>query len=322
MNQLFSARGNAAVRHPDVSPSSAAKPRVIRPAPAANDTFGNRAQRRRMRLQGLVEAVATVRLEPAMRAPFDAQMRADDAAAAGRRVTSADVLDDVVEGLSPAVVRAIVARSITGFGPLALRYTIDLAIELDTRYAARLAHQHRRAVSSAVCTDGFDAMCAQRSALATRLDEALSPAAPERAAYERMAAMPKSNLDETLASIDGLLEVAEALLVRADADATLRAFLDDQQFTRAQLGALVAPVEPVLAARDARRDAADEAQVEQLSIDVLEGRLRDQLLRVRRCVERARASGVKVTPVKLRRIRLTGATAKQDAEPEPAPTPA
>ena len=50
------------------------------------------------------------------------------------------VLADVVDGLSPAVVRAVMANTIPGFGPLALRYTLDLAVELDE--LGYVAHPH------------------------------------------------------------------------------------------------------------------------------------------------------------------------------------
>lgn len=81
----------------------------------------------------------------------------------------------------------------------------------------------------------------------------------------------------------------------------------------------------MLDARAQRREAAADAQVEQQSIDELEGRVRDQLLRARRCVERARASGVKVTAMSLTRIRASSAsTSEKTVDPpvDPAPKPA
>ncbi len=323
LNTPLSARGNTAARNLDTSPSPVAKPRVITQAHAANDTRGNRAQRRRLRLRKLSATVAKVELTASVRATFDARMNASDAAAAGRRLTTLDVLADVVDGLSPAVVRAVMDNTIPGFGPLALRYTMDLAVELDGRYALRVAHQQRQAASSVAFVVGADAVHAQRSTLAARLDDALTADAPERAALARVSTEPKDTLDQALSAIDSLVEIAELLFARAESDPGLAAFLEDQRFTRAEVDALLSPVDTVIEARDTRRDAADEAQVEQQAIDELEGRVRDQLLRVRRCVERARADGAKLTRVRLTRVRATGSakTAKEPAKPDNRPEP-
>lgn len=323
MNTPLWARGNTAARNLDTSPSPTAKPRVITQAHAANDTRGNRAQRRKVRLGRLTATVSKVVLAAPVRATFDARMSAPDAVAAGRRLTTVDVLADVVDGLSPAVVRAVMANTIPGFGPLALRYTLDLAVELDERYTLRLAHQRRQAASSAVFVAGSDAVFTQRSSLAVRLDEALTADAPERAALARVSTEPKDTLDQAIAAIDSLVEIAEALFARAESNPALSAFLSDQRFTRGEVDALLSPVDPVIEARDTRRDAADEAQVEQQAIDELEGRVRDQLLRVRRCVERARADGAKLPRVRLTRVRTTNSatSAKEPVKPDNRPEP-
>ncbi len=62
LNTPLFARGNSAARNIDTSPSPVAKPRVITQAHAANDTRGNRAQRRKLRLRKLSATVAKVEL--------------------------------------------------------------------------------------------------------------------------------------------------------------------------------------------------------------------------------------------------------------------
>lgn len=232
------------------------------------------------------------------------------------------MLADLLDGLSPAVVRAIVDQRVAGFGPLALRYTLDLATELDARHAARVAHQRRRATAAAAFAAGSEAVYAQRSALVARLDDALTADAPERAALAKIATDSHDPLDVALAALDALAELADTLLDRADDDEGLRAVLDDQQFTRTAIEALLTPVDAVIDAREERRDAADLARVEQQSIDALEGRVRDQLLRARRCVERAKAAGVKVPAMALSRLRVTSSVATEKQPDEPVnPTP-
>lgn len=320
----FYARSASAARKVDATTSSTEKSRVIQPV-AANDTRSNRAQRRKLRLHKLAQSVAKVAITPAVRATFEAQMSASDATNAGRRFTTLDVLSDVCDGLSPAIVRAVVERHIPGFGPLALRYTLDLATELDGRYSLRVAHQRRRATAAAVFVTRSESVYAQRSALAARIDDALAADAPERATFSRVATSANDSLDVALASLDTLAEIAEEIFDRADADEALGVVLADQQFTRGAIEALLAPVDSVIEAREDRRDAADEAQVEQQSIDELEGRVRDQLLRARRCVERARESGVKVPTMTLARLRVSATTSeKQPDQPvdNPTPTPA
>ena len=88
-------------------------------------------------------------------------------------------------------------------------------------------------------------------------------------------------------------------------------------FTRARIDVRVAPVMPTLDAKGAARAAADQQALVQRSIDRLEGRLRDQLLRLRRLVAQQNTDGVAVTKVRVTRTRASQRRAKADTQPQP-----
>ena len=92
---------------------------------------------------------------------------------------------------------------------------------------------------------------------------------------------------------------AREILQRGATDAVFEQYLTDKGFTEAWL-----------------------TELTQQAIDVLEGRVRDQLLRLRRAVEEARARGAALPAVPLARVRHTPTRAK-DAPPTPeSPAPA
>ncbi len=276
------------------------------------------AARVRSDVDALAMRAASVEVSPGLRARIEAQMSDADAATWGQRVATVDLLNDVLDGV-PGVIDAALAGGLTGFGPCAMRYMLDLAVQLAAHWASLVTQRRMRAVAASQKVLSVDEVLACRTELARRLDGVLRADDPERAALERAAKLPTRNIEPALSSIEAMLPTVAMVFARAEEDADERAYLDDQGFTEASMAALLAPVNAALASRDAHRGARNAVSATQQQIDRVEGRLRDQLMRLRRAVQAAREKGAILPEVRMERT-LSRAAKKSEAE-EPAPTP-
>jgi hypothetical protein len=262
---------------------------------------------------------ASVALPDAMRAHFAAQLTDDAAAKLGKRVRPPALLHDVVDYLPP-VFDAVLAGRVPGFGPAALRYTLDLAGELAAHWELRLRSAQERAEAASRKALSSGAVHACLTELARRTRDVLPADSPEREALDRAAKRDARSLDAGLEAVEETLGAVGRAFERAAKDESFAMFLDDAGFTQAAVGAIVAPVAPALAARRAHGDARVTSELTQQQIDRVEGRLRDQLLRLRARVEVARKSGAALPAVRAARVLPRPVRRKAPAASGPTPT--
>ena len=274
-------------------------------------------------LRALQASVAGHPVPEAMRPFFVAQITVEAAAREGRTLSTGDVLDDAAEALPP-VIGAVMAGQVRGFGPVEMRYTIDLAADLAQRWQLRRAYEGVRGSASAAKSVSMDTLWSARSAVFNMIASVAPAGTPERDALDKNASMKRRTLAFGLASIDSMAAQANDLLARGHHDAAFGAYLVDKGFTAEALRATITPAEPALRAREAHRVAKGASATEQQAVDVIEGRLRHQLMQLRQRVEAERARGASLPEVRLTRVRARSAstTVGETVTPPPAPTPA
>jgi len=271
-------------------------------------------------LRGLQQRVASHPVSDALRAHYLTQITAKAAARAGRRCTTGDVLADVAEGV-PRVIEAVMAGEVRRFGPYEMRFTIDLAVELTTHWSTRRHRDGVRAARYEAKVAGQDELAVCCADLYDMVSSVTPDGTPERAALERSAKDRGRSTQSALAAIGAMRTQAQEILQRGANDPAFGQYLTDKGFTEAWLAETLAPVTAVAQSGEAHGLARAQVELTQQAIDVLEGRVRDQLLRLRRRVEEARARGALLPAVPFARVRHGQARAKDaTSEPEtPAP---
>lgn len=272
----------------------------------------------------LYERVKHVPLTEELRAQLRSLMSDEEADRQGMRVTTGDLLLDVVDDV-PAVVEAVVAGEVAGFGPGALRYTCELAVELVGRWCAHVVNTMTRADASSRRRVTVDDVNECVTALARRLDGVLPSGTPEREALAAAIRQRSRSADEALAVVEALLPLVAKVFQRGAAESGYRALLHDARFTEASIATLLQPVREAVDARAAHRAARSAEATTQQQLTRLEGRLRGQLMRLRACVEAARAEGGALQEVKLTRSRVRttkkATETKRDGTQGGGPTP-
>ena len=306
------------------SPTPAGRPSVNARAAAQNDGAPDDElslrTRTAQRLAALLALVSSVELPDALRERYIALLSELDAINAGRKLRTDAVLADAA-ALSPSTVQASLERRLPGFGPTQMRYTLDLTARLQELDAGRRSGKVTYALTRAATVTRAEVLRAYRR-LYVQLDELLAPADPERNALGEVLPEGQSH-DALINALEALARVASALLDRAAKNDVLRLYCEDNGLTRATLTEILKPF-------TAEADAGAEGGADGDAIDVLEGRLADQLKRLRRVVEEARKVDPALAEVALPRTirrnkpKKQGADAKKTATPakDATPTPA
>lgn len=286
------------------SPSPGATVHVS--APAENDRTAPRLREERERLHGnitsLFERVKHVPLSDALRSQMQSLLSDEDADRQGQRVTTPNLLLDVLDDVPP-VVDAVLAGRVTGFGPAALRYTCELAVTLAVHWSERVACAKTREGASAQRSLTVDDVNLCGTELARRLEGVLPSGSPERNTLAETIARRSRSRDEALGIIEALLPLVAGVFERAVAEPAYRALLDDVHFTEPSVATLLLPVSDAIAARTAHREALSAEAATQQQLTRVEGRLRAQLARLRERVGTARTKGEMLPEVKLSRSR-------------------
>jgi hypothetical protein len=204
-------------------------------------------------IAALRSRVAHVALPDGLRAHFAAQLSDEAAAKLGHRLRTPAVLHDVVDDLPP-LLDDVLAGAVPGFGPAALRYTLDLAGALSEHWERQLRVGHARAEAASRKDFSLDAVIACHVELTRRTRDILPAESPERESLDRAAKRERRTLDVGLDAVESTLGVVARVFERAAGDSTYALFLDDAGFTSAAVASIVAPVRPAL---DARRDHGD-----------------------------------------------------------------
>ncbi|MFO0607858.1 MAG: hypothetical protein U0324_32140 [Polyangiales bacterium] len=266
--------------------------------------------------------VAHVALPDALRAHFVAQITDAAAEKLGRKVRPQTILHDLADDL-PRLVDAVLAGRVAGFGPAALRYTLDLAGELAARWEVKVRARQEQAEAKSRRSLSEDAVHTCLTALVRRTRDVLPATTGEREALDAAAKRGGRTLDAGLEAVEQTLVAVGRAFERAAKDPAYAAFLADANYTPAAVAAIVAPVEPALRARRDHGDAQELGAQMKREIDVLEGRLRDQLLRLRARVTEARKGDRALPEVKAARLLSRPRTKKAApaGEPKPAKAP-
>ena len=269
-------------------------------------------------IASLQSRAAQVALPDGLRAHFVAQLSDEAAAKLGKALRTPTVLHDVVDDLPP-LVDAVLAGRVPGFGPAALRYTVDLAGELSAHWGQRLTLGHVRAEAASRKALSVDAVVSCHVELTRRTRDVLPADASEREALDRAAKREARTLDAALDAVESTLGVVARVFERAAGDGSYALFLDDAGYTQPAVAAIVAPVRPALDARREHGAARRTSELTQQQIDRLEGRLRDQLLRLRTRVAAARKEGAALPEVHAARVLARPAKRKAAAPADGAP---
>lgn len=300
------------------SPASAGRASVNARAAAQNDGAPDDElslrTRTAQRLAALLALVSSVELPDALRERYLALLSELDAINAGRKLRTDAVLADAA-ALSPSTVQASLDRRLPGFGPTQMRYTIDLTAQLQGLDAGRRSGKVTYALTRAATVTRAEVLRAYRR-LFVQLDELLGPEDPERGALGEVVPEGQSH-DALINALEALARVASALLDRAAKDDVLRLYCEDNGLTRATLTAILKPF-------TAEAEPGAEGGADGDAIDALEGRLADQLKRLRRVVEEARKVDPTLAEVALPRTIRRNKPKKQgpDAGAKKTATPA
>jgi len=296
----------------------ASVPPAAAPAPQPTASFLWEQHPHARDIASLQSRAAQVALPDGLRAHFVAQLSDEAAAKLGKALRTPTVLHDVVDDLPP-LVDAVLAGRVPGFGPAALRYTVDLAGELSAHWGQRLTLGHVRAEAASRKALSLDAVVSCHVELTRRTRDVLPAESPERELLDRAAKREARSLDVALDAVEATLGVVARVFERAAGDASYALFLDDAGYAQPAVAAIVAPVRPALDARSEHGAARSTSELTQQQIDRLEGRLRDQLLRLRTRVAAARKEGAALPEVRAMRVLARPAKKKAAATPDGAP---
>lgn len=254
----------------------------------------------------------------ALRARFDSQVSKADAIAVGTRIASDVVLYDAMTDV-PLVLNAVVAGKVRGFGPREAHYTLSLALALDTAWRAFHDRQVQRAGVSSAKALTLEAAREERASLFELVESVVVPGSSAAASLLKAASFGGKLLRTVAQGLDAVVKVARDLLTAAENDASLAELLSDKGLTEAVVNDAAAFSARLSKAATGHAEARSEVDAGQAEIDELDGRLRDELMRLRRAVLRARRNGVAVPEVALANVRRLYRTPRS---PSPAPTPA
>ncbi len=272
-------------------------------------------------LQALRAKLAAFAPGEALAAMFRGQLTDARAQELGSRAGADVVLGDATTDL-PLIADAVIAGEVPGFGPAELCFTVDLAVELATRSQSLRREQGAQAGASVRKSESMRGLSARRTELYALLSSVTPSEGAARDAFERRARVAGRGRHHVIASLDAMAACAQEMLARASQDAGLQAYYGDKSFTAERVQALVEPAAAAL--RDHTAHAGVRAKVSDGNavVDRVEGRLRDELMRLRQAVEAQRAKGVSLPEVALRGIRNLGASRANDgavSDPQPAP---
>ena len=160
-------------------------------------------------------------------------------------------------------------------------------------------------------------MSARRAELYTVLSAVTPSEGAARDAFESRIRVAGKSRHAIVASLDAMGTVAREMLERAANDAALSDYYRDKGFSAERVNALVEPAARAMRARTEHASARAKTLASSSSLDRVEGRLRDELMRLRVAVEAQRAAGVALPEVELRGIRRVGSVARPAAPPVP-----
>lgn len=284
----------------------------------------------RPRAVTLVEAIAGILavLTPlrALLAPFApsaalvalyrGQISDAQAAKVGERASADVVLADAASDL-PLAADAVIAGKVPGFGPSELCFTVDLAIELASSAQGNRTDRGAMRAASSRKRESHAAMSGRRAELYAVLSSVTPSEGEARDAFESRIRVTGKSRHAIVASLDAMGTAAREMLQRAENDASLATYYRDKGFSAERVNALVEPAARAMRARTEHASARAKTLASSTALDRVEGRLRDELMRLRVAVEAQRASGVALPEVELRGIRRVGYVARPAAPPAP-----
>jgi hypothetical protein len=315
MAQTRRARSSKSALTPPKSQHAPLQPTSPEPAPVgALDVTG--AREVFLRAQSSLAAHAP---SEALRKRFEAQIDADDAIADGGRIASDVVLYDAMTDL-PLVLAAVIGGEVPGFGPREAHYTVSLALTLEASWRAFQDQQVARAGVSTTKSLTLEAAREERATLHELLESAVAPGSSEAAALAKAAGFGGKVIRSVAQGLDALVKVARDQLSAAAHDASLAELLADKGLTAARVDAAAAYSTQLSKAATGHAEARSGVDAGQAALDELDGRLRDELVRLRRAVQQTQRRGVKVPEVKLANVRrLYRTPRKSPVTPPPAP---
>lgn len=261
-------------------------------------------------LASLRERFAAHAPDAALHALFAGQISDDAAAERGARLTADAVLDAAANDM-PLVADAVLQGAVPGFGPAEFCYTLDLGIELARRTTALTRDAGEQAAASARKSDTLRDLRRRSNELYALVSSVVPASGSDRAAFEQRVQRNSASRSEAVSSLSALGDFADELLARAATSPTLTLYYADKGFTAERVYALVSPGTAVQREHTAHSAAKARVQGAAGVIDTLEGRLRDQLLRLRRAVEARRHAGTTLPEVALRGVRRRPTRAKK-----------
>lgn len=256
----------------------------------------------------------------ALRARFEAQIDKASAIAVGVRIASDVVLYDAMTDL-PLVLGAVLAGKVPGFGPKEAHYALSIALALETAWRSFHDRQVQRAGVSNTKTLTLEAAREERAALFELVESVVAPGSSANASLLKAASFGGKTLRTVAQGLDAVVKVARDLLKAAASDPSLAELLADKGLTETVVNNAAAFSARLSEAATGHAEARSEVDAGQGEIDELDGRLRDELVRLRRAVQRARRNGVTVPEVGLANVRRLYRTPRTPAPP-PAPIPA
>ena len=290
----------------------------IHPPPRARSKTASRATtttERRARvspLQRRVERLLTragVAVTPAMRAWLESLLSARQADASGRRHGTRSLLRGWLRD-AEALVEAVLAGKVGGYGPLRFRYAVELAFALVQAHEGLGKKLATKTDASAQCRQELSRVDVLRAAARATLDN-LHGADADAHRRVRLAVGTSASKEARIESLDELARQLEAVIREVPAEVA-----EDARAPKL-LAALHEANETSVEATRAHDDERQTVSTTYDALHVLKGRLVLEHAALRRSARRARSGDTSV-PALTRPARPGAGKKKTDAVKSPA----
>lgn len=267
-------------------------------------------------LQSLIGQVPNVSVGPQAKNFFHGLIPDQSAQEEGSHIHSATVLDELLRIVPPAL-PFISAAKIPGYGPVRLKYLLDMGLELATHM-----HGHDQAMINAAGAGATKAtsLKGSRTLRRTAIRVLKSLAGKDKIALARLdeaASENKERPDERARGLDALANELEAALARTPAEVAA-----DLGLTSNLIAELRQNAKAVLGARSSAKESRGDISSLYDRMNILDGRVLFELRALLGAMRDARKSDPAIPSIKAGRLQDSRKAAKAPAPPEgssPAP---
>ncbi len=268
-----------------------------------------------VQVQSLLDQMSSINPSPEALALFRSLRSDQDAHEEGSRIHSAAVLDELLRIAAPSL-PFVKASKIPGYGPMRLKYLLELGLELATH-----VHGHDEAMAKAAGAGVVKTtnLKGSRSLRRTALRVLKNLAGQDEAALARIeeaASEAKEKPDERARGLDALASEVEAAAAKLPPDIAA-----DMGLTPELIAGLRQNAKAVLGARDSAKETRGDIASRYDLMNLLDGRILFELRALLRAMRDARKNDPTVPRLKAGRVQRSGSTPKLVVPPPAAPEP-